>query len=144
MKVIIFDFNRTLFNPEAEVLFPEVTGLLEECSASGYQLCLVAKGNGERERTIDELNLKKFFGRIIVHPEKTIDIFRFVQSEYEEGDVFFVVGDRVKKEIRFGNECGMKTIWLRKGKFAIETPETEEEKPDYIINRLSELPNIIF
>lgn len=143
MKSIIFDYNRTIYNPEEGVVYPGSLELLQKYKDSGFALFLVAKGGTDRQKQIEDLNIKHFFRRIIVHTEKTKDDFIEVMNECEKKTELFVVGDRIKKEIRFGNECDMTTIWLKKGKFKDEEPELEIEKPDYVIHELNELESII-
>ena len=59
-------------------------------------------------------------------------------------DETVVVGDRVKEEIKYANQLGLKTVWLRKGKFAGELPDSTEEKPDITITDLRELKKETF
>ncbi len=143
MKSIIFDYNRTIYNPEEGIVFPGSLEILQKYKDAGFVLFLVAKGGIDRKNQIKDLNIEHFFKKIIVHPEKTKDDFIDAMNECAEKTVFFVVGDRVKKEIRFGNECDMTTIWLKNGKFKDEEPELDIEKPDHVIHELSELESVI-
>lgn len=59
MKAAIFDYNRTLFNPETEGLFPEVVGLLEKLRGR-FKLALVAKGDAERAKQLEQLGIRKY------------------------------------------------------------------------------------
>ena len=54
----------------------------------------------------------------------------------------FVIGDRVRYEIKIGNILGFQTIWLKLGKFSVEKPQSNEEKPDFTILSLKEILKI--
>ena len=67
---------------------------------------------------------------------------RKFQEKYPESE-FCVIGDRIKSEITAGIQAGFHTIWIRKGNFAHEAPLTDSEKPDFTIQDLSEIPEIL-
>ena len=142
MEAFIFDFNRTLYDPETGMFVPGAVKSLEDLKKSGALLFLIGKGTNERSKLINELGLHRYFDEIIVKEEKDLADFKYLQIKYPDAD-FFVIGDRVKKEIRFGNVCGFKTIWLKRGKFASELPENDEEKPWKIIAEFDELMGVL-
>jgi len=143
-KAIIFDFNRTLYDPEKGSFVQGAIGSLETLKKEGFLLFLVGKGTDERASLINELGLHRYFDEIIVKEEKDLADFEYLKKKYSGVD-FYTVGDRVKKEIRFGNECGFKTIWFKNGKFAGELPETKEENPWKTIQDFNELiPVLLF
>ncbi len=55
-----------------------------------------------------------------------------------------VVGDRPAREIRAGKELGMHTVRLRHGEFKGQLPVGPEEKPDYVIRKISEVRKLPF
>lgn len=138
MKAYIFDFNRTLYDPDSGALVPGAIKNLEVLKRGGALLFLIGKGTNERTNLINELGLQRYFDEIIVKEEKDIADFEYLKKKFPDTD-FYVIGDRVKKEITYGNRCGFKTIWLRQGKFAGELPETEEENPWKTITSFDEL-----
>lgn len=137
--MIIFDFNRTIFDPDKSELFVGAKEIIEDYSKK-HELILYCKGNDARKKFIYEHPIFDLFKELIIVDEKDIkDIERLV-DRYGKG---WMVGDRVKKEIMMGNRCGMKTIWLKRGKFSTELPENKDEEPDYIIETLEGIKNII-
>ena len=142
-KLIIFDFNRTLFDPDAGKLFDSALEVLRALKDSGARLFLIGKGMKERENLIYDLGLDRFFEKIILKEEKEIGDFEMIRKLAEEGDELFSVGDRIKKEITLSNLCGFKTIWFQNGKFSTEVPESEMEKPWKTIEALGELMGIL-
>ena len=141
IRGIIFDFYRTLFDPEQEALMPGALPLLQTLQQQGYKLCLISrKSTKERRENISRFRLDKFFMHIIVAEEKTKQHFEECLTVMKlPGTEVAVVGDRVKTEIYFGNLLGMKTIWFKMGKFAAEEPQRKEEKPSYVITDLREV-----
>ena len=142
MKAIIFDFNRTLYNPEAGAFTKGAIDTLDHLKAKGYLLFLIGKGTNERANLISELGLHRYFDEIIVKEEKDLKDFKDLQKKYPKAD-FYVFGDRVKKEIKYGNVCGFKTIWFQDGKFASELPEGPEEIPWETVNDFSEMEEYV-
>lgn len=136
---IIFDYNRTIFNPDTNNLYDGVLGVLNKLSAS-HDLFLVSKYESRRKDTINKLGINDYFKKVILVKEKTLDIF----SSLTEGDKnVFVVGDRVKGEIYLGNLLGFKTVWIKQGKFSNDVYTKIEEKPDYIIEEIKQLIEIL-
>ena len=140
-KAIIFDFNRTIYDPESSKLMENATKVLQYCFKK-YDCFLVSFNENNRESLFDDLGIRKHFKRIALVDKKEqrhfIDILE--NSHYEK---IFVVGDRIKGEIKIGNELGYETIWLRNGKYFNEMPQSKLETPNHIINSLSELEKLI-
>ncbi len=122
---------------------PGAKAILEALERKGVTLFLVAKGDDERRKQINQLGLMSFFKKIIVNQSKSADDYRSCIALCPEGTKFFAVGDRVKEEIRHANECGMTTIWFRNGKFAAEEPSADAERPTHIISSLGEAEMLI-
>jgi len=55
----------------------------------------------------------------------------------------YVVGDRVKKEIAFGNKMGMRTMWMRNDLLENEMPATAAETPHDTVTSIKEVLSII-
>lgn len=142
MVAIIFDFNRTIYDPNSNGFCRGALECLQYLSEK-HALYLVAKGGKERKELIDSLGIEQYFKFVSVQPEKNREQFIACTEDCPQGTTWYVVGDRVRKEIRYGNECGMRTIWYKSGKFAEEEPSEEIEKPDVTISDLSDLKEII-
>ncbi len=144
MKAVIFDFNRTIFDPDTKELMSGAKDVLRLLRSKGFPLFLIAKGDATRKKQIEELGIQDFFKKIIINQNKSADDFRSCINECENRTQFFAIGDRVKEEIRHANVCGMTTIWFRNGKFANEQPANDLEKPKFIVAALREVLEIIF
>lgn len=137
---IIFDYNRTLYNPETQSLSSNAVVLLEILSQK-HKLYLVGRNEPERNNKLDELNIRKYFEQAQFVDRKTEELFRSIVTN--DKNVTFVIGDRIYEEITIGNKLGYKTIWVRQGKFCEEVPRNESENPLFTVHSLSEIEPIL-
>lgn len=54
-----------------------------------------------------------------------------------------MVGDRLDNDVLPAKELGMKTVWVRQGMAVYQKPVREEEQPDFIVDNLSGLKQIL-
>lgn len=142
-NIIIFDFNRTLYDPEKRELFPDAIKTLSALERRGYLLFLISTAVASRNKLVKELKIESFFEKIIFSKEKSLkdykDILVLGKTDLQKS---YVVGDRIKQEVTFGNMLSFQSVWLKKGKFANEMPESEMEEPTFTIKELKELLQI--
>lgn len=144
-RVVVFDFCRTLYDPDTERLIPGAKRVLGALVKRGFVLCVVTRAKSSRRSLIYKFGIRKFFSRIVVSPEKSErDFERIFRNKHFERYSSFVVGDRVRQEIFYGNRLGLQTIWLRHGKFADELPVDAREEPTYIIGQLKNILNVVY
>ena len=139
-EIVIFDWKRTLYDPDNCVLIDGTIDVLQSLGAKGLKLFLVGKDqDGSMPSETSRLEVSTYFQGIhFANESKTEDdIAQFISPEHPELAV--VVGDRVRSEIEVGNQLGLTTVWVRKGKFAHETPLRPVQIPDYTIGDISEL-----
>ncbi|MGM0565684.1 MAG: tRNA pseudouridine(55) synthase TruB [Bacteroidota bacterium] len=142
VKAVIFDFNRTLYDPEKENLMEGARRLLNSLKKRGIKMALLSvTSSGDREQLIASLDLHSYFEETLVlsgnkEPEHFVELSQKMQVDPEK---CLVIGDRIKQEIHSANLAGMKTCWLQRGKFKKEKPDIQDEKPDYTINNLHEV-----
>lgn len=147
IKTIIFDWGRTLHDPESNSLFNGVRELLERLSKD-YALALVSLAKSDdpetRRRKIEESGIAKYFKSILVGGEDKNEMYEKVLTILNnEPKDLIVVDDRVFQGIAWGNQKGAMTVWLRNRKFADELPTQETGNPTYTINDIKELVAII-
>lgn len=136
---IIFDYNRTIFNPDTNNLYDGALEVLQNLSIT-HELFLVSKNEYNRENMMKTLGINDYFKKIVLVDNKTVDIFTELVGEDKN---VLIVGDRIKGEIYLGNLLGFNTVWVKQGKFSNDIYANEKEKPNYIINELRELLKII-
>jgi len=143
VKAIIFDFSRTLYDPDAKSLEPGALAVLKYLSKK-YPLGLLSKkGDGNRDGLFESLGIRGYFKAVIIVEEKSagsfFDCANLLGIPTAET---LAVGDQVKKDVALAKQAGCATAWLCKGKFAVVLPESVEETPDYTIEKLEEILEI--
>lgn len=139
-KIIIFDFNRTIYDPDNNALISGAGFVLQTLLRRGFSLYLISRAGKSRKELIENLGIGKYFFRIIVAKEKSKKDFERIATPMAiNQNLSFVVGDRVRKEIRIGNSLGLQTIWFKSGKFADEKPRRKIEWPTYTVSFLRDI-----
>ena len=136
---IIFDYNRTIFDPDTDNVYPGVLELLQRLSAR-HELVLVSRNEPARKKRIEELTITNYFQKIVFVNEKSKQLFKEIAGNEKK---VMVVGDSISDEITIGNQLGLITVRLKKGKFAVEIPKDNNELARYEITDINELENII-
>ena len=146
IKSIIFDFSRTLYDPETGDFYSGAIDLLDKLKSQGYKLGLVTRTPqlGERESQLKELGLDKYFQAVDIFTKDSTKNFNKIFTRLNiQPEESVVIGDRISSEIIEGNRAGAVTVWIRQGKFAMDEPGEKIEQPDYTIYNLSELLDIL-
>lgn len=150
IKAIIFDWGRTLFDPDTRLVLSDSEEVLSYCKQKGYIICVVSLVRppttiSEREEQIGALSLGKFitYFEVTDAREKDEVLDELIKKLSLPKEEILMVDDRVVKSIKYGNKNGHPTVWLQKGTFANELPNEETGTPTFTINSLSELKNII-
>lgn len=140
VRLVIFDFNRTLYDPETEALIPGAMDTLVALQATGVRLALVSRNEANRARILEQLGVREFFTHVEFVSEKDPMVFLSLlrTCNLEPQDVC-VVGDYLFDEIRSANGCGMRTVWFKSGRFADLVPQVPNDIPQYIIEQLPQL-----
>src|ERR1700752_4450596 len=110
---IIFDYNRTIYNPETKSLYPGVSDLLANLAAQ-HDLYLVTQKEPGGDDFLLELGIKPHFTEVFFVKEKTVDLFQKIAPSTEK---VVVVGDRVRNELAVGKRAGFSTVWVRQGTY---------------------------
>jgi len=138
IKLIIFDFNRTIFDPEKNIIEKSTFGLLRTLLKNRIELALITTYNRKRLNKIKSLKLKDYFKIIIITKKKTKKKFKRLVKELKlKPKEIIIIGDCLEEEIRIGNSLRIKTIWLNnKSQFRIKNKSCI---PWITINNLKEL-----
>lgn len=140
-QAVLFDFNRTIFNPDTNELYPyarEILSLLYQ----KYDLYLVSKIELDRLEKLKKLGINNFFAETYFIKKKTEELFEEILGGYDKKKSY-VVGDLVENEISIGIKIKTNTIWLRQGKFKDIKLPISHEQPTHTIQDIREIENII-
>ena len=151
MKIVIFDLDDTLFDTTGQLKgscehianirpFKDTHTIL---GLPGIPKFLVTAGNFEVQNTkISILGIRKYFESIEICSVSTmkLNVFgrfhhQFPPSAYD----IIVVGDRIDREIEYGNTLGFTTIRLLHGKYSSLFPVQASQIPTHSISSLTEL-----
>ncbi len=152
-SILIFDLDDTLYQKHG-VVNDDFSGIEDiQPYAGAYDFLrktsckkiLVTKGNPTMQvKKLEILGIKDFFEEVLIcsTDEEKKGVFKQLKEKFPQSE-FWVIGDRIDSEIRFGNELGMKTVLLRKGKYAELMPQEPIEAPTYAIKEFSELNEVL-
>lgn len=146
MKTVILDLNRTLYDPDNDLLLPRCASVLATLKERGYDLHLLSRneGGGERLALLARFGIEHFFSSLHFVEEKTAEVFQSIIRELGlQPKQVYVVGDYLHEDIRFGNQCGAWTIWLKQGTFESLLPEIDSDAPWKTVRELKELLEVI-
>lgn len=139
--IIIFDFNRTLYDPETGGLFDGAIELLSKLSARGDELHLVSKLEPTRSLAfLTKLGIAHFFKTTAFVTDKSDALRRLIETAPAP---VYVVGDYLHGEIRIGNKHGAKTIWLKHGMFSSLMPEMQDDVPWRTVRNMKEIGEVL-
>lgn len=138
MKIIL-DYNRTIFNPETDDLYPDVLDLLIKISKN-HELFLISRNEPQRRERLKDFDIANYFKQILFVDNKSYEVFEEIAGESKN---VFVVGDSISDEIKIGNQLGLITIRIKQGKFAKDMPRENDERAKFEIANISELEKII-
>lgn len=139
MKLAVIDFNRTIYDPEADAEVPGASALLSQLRDMNIALVLVSLNETQRAATLERLGLSTYFSDIRFVDEKTPELFKSILREHGVTPAeALVVGDH-PHDIACGTEAGMRTMRLRRGKFAAEISPHEPWRTVEHLDEISEL-----
>lgn len=140
---IIFDWKRTLYNPDSGTLVNGAVEILDFLQSHNVPLFLIGKGGEEMYSEVKKLEVEKYFKSILFQEgSKEETLFKPYVSSDNPSTTFFI-GDRIRSELAIGKVLGATTIWVRQGKFADETPEDKSQEPDYTVQSLVEAKELL-
>lgn len=142
IRTIIFDWKRTLYDPDKKSLMSGAVNILSILQKKNISLILIGKGGKDMYDEVERLDVKKFFSMIVFKEgPKDLSIYKPYITKNPRETVF--VGDRIRSELAAGNKLRAVTIWLKQGKFAEEGPLDESQKSTFIVTTIEELEKLL-
>lgn len=151
IKLVIFDFGRTLFDSASKQVFSDSVDILEYLKNKGYKMAVVslvsAQANAtlqERKDQIKNSGLADFFEKIeVTDGDKDKSFEDTIKYFGVENNKVCIIDDRTIRGVKFGSKNGCQTVWFQNGKFADELPNEDTGNPSYTIHSLIELKDIL-
>jgi putative hydrolase of the HAD superfamily len=161
IESIFFDLGDTLVAEETTVydssgqavtarVIEGAFEVLEAIRKEGYRIGMIANGDSASIRSIIEATgLQGYFEVIVISEEMGIEkpyqrIFEVALTKLGvKPENAVMVGNRIDADILGANRAGMKSVWFRwNGRYG-DTIDSRQEKPDFTINSLFELPDLL-
>lgn len=138
----------TKWHKEDEILYDDAIQCLEILSKK-YRIGIIANQSlGTKER-LAQKDVLKYIDLVIASAEEGVakPDRRIFEIALERGNCkaanSIMIGDRIDNDIVPANLLGMKTIWIKRGFGQYWKINREIEKPDFVVNNLLELCNIL-
>ncbi|MDE7385031.1 MAG: HAD family hydrolase [Anaeroplasmataceae bacterium] len=147
-KAIIKEFNleKKEWPIHLEKLYSEVSFLLEQLQRK-YHLGIIANQSLGTEKRLEEYGIRKYFDIVISSSEvgmtkPSLEIFKLALATARcLPNEAYMIGDRLDNDIEPAANLHMHTIWVKQGLFADSSLCSIENRPDIIINSISEILN---
>ena len=136
------------WNSDDEFVYPETENCLSELSKH-YRIGIIANQNLGSEERLEKLGLLKHIDLVIASAEEGVAkpdlrIFQIALARAEcKPEEAVMVGDRIDNDIIPANKIGMTTVWIKHGFGGYAELKEIEEHPDYTINNLNDLLNLL-
>ncbi len=161
IKAVCFDLGDTLVTEETVIhnssgqavtadAIEGVFEVLESIRKGGYKAAIIANADSADARNIiASCGLGDYFDVIVISEEIGIEkpdkrIFQAALDKLGiEAENATMVGNRIDADIVGANRIGMKSVWFRWNDRYEEIISSEDARPDFIINSLSQLPGIL-
>ena len=131
-----------------EKLYAGTKNVLETLSGK-YRLGIIANQSLGTQERIDNWGIGNYFDVVIASAEAgcakpDLEIFNLaLEKAVCEPYEAMMVGDRLDNDIAPAKLLGMKTVWVRQGFAKYQSINSESERPDYIIDDIADIVNVI-
>ena len=116
MKLVLCDFNRTLYDPAKRELFPGAFEMLDYFNAQGAFVVLYSTETKERGVLLDELHVTPHLSEICFVTQKTPESVQAILDRYAVAPQdALVIGDDPDGELSIGHHLGIPTIAVGTG-----------------------------
>lgn len=144
-----FGLQKTPWHKEDEVPYPDAEDVLKYLCGQGYKIGVIANQSLGTAERLEKWGLLKYIDVVAASAELGVskpDRAIFDKALEMAGCVAceaVMIGDRLDNDIIPAKKLGMKTIWIRQGFAIYQNPQNLEEQPDYIVDSLAELKEIL-
>ena len=136
------------YRSELETLYPDAPGVLRALRKD-YRLGVIANQLSGLEDRLAALGIRPFFSLVVSSWEAGVtkpapEIFRLALAKAGcKAENALMAGDRLDNDVFPAKALGMRTVWVRQGFGALQTPISPAYRPDRTVDSLSALPDAI-
>lgn len=144
-----FQLEKTPWPSSMEVPFADVANTLETLKKRGYNLGIIANQELGTKDRLQQQGILQYIDLVIASAEEGIakpdeKIFKIaLQRAACKSDNAIMIGDRIDNDIIPAKKLGFHTIWIKQGFGQYWNITTENETPDYTVQNLTELCDIL-
>ena len=144
-----FGLVKTPWHKEFEVPYRDAENVLSALKERGYNIGIIANQSAGTSERLEKWGLLKYISIVLSSAEEGIskpdsEIFlRALQRACCNVGEAFMIGDRLDNDIYPALKLGFNTIWIRQGFSSYQHLEENKVKPDFIVNNLTEILDIL-
>ena len=147
--IAFFHLTKTPWHSEDETPYPDAEPVLAALKHRDFKLGVIANQNPGTEQRLAVWNLLQYFDVIaasaelgIAKPDPAIFQWALKRAGCAARNAV-MIGDRMDNDIAPAKRLGMHTVRLLRGLGAFHEPQCRDEKPEYTICSLAELPELL-
>lgn len=136
------------WHKEDEVLYDDAIQCLEALSKK-YKIGIIANQSMGTEERLRQHGILKYIHLVVASaeegvakPDRRIFEIALERSNCEPTNAI-MIGDRIDNDIVPAKQMGMNTIWIQQGFGQYWNRKQEMEKPDFVVNNLTEICNLL-
>lgn len=143
-----YGFEIPKWQKNSEKLYPDVKALLKPLSQK-YSLGIIANQSAGTQERIDRWGIGKYFDVVVASAEAgcakpDLKIFNLALEQAGcKPNEAVMIGDRLDNDIAPAKQLGMKSIWVRQGFAKYQSVKKDNEQPDYTIEAIGDLLDIL-
>ncbi|MCL2408477.1 MAG: HAD family hydrolase [Oscillospiraceae bacterium] len=140
--------NGAIWSPWPEWLYPLYPDAIPVLTELSTRYCLGVIANHGKD-TAEVLGIGRFFNvyaasEAVGFRKPDLRIFETALAQANcAPENALMIGDRLDNDIYPAKKLGMKTIWIRQGFGGVPEPPSMEYEPDYTVNTLSDILEIL-
>lgn len=144
-----FGLSKTPWHTEDEKPYNDAEYVLKCLCEKGYNIGIIANQSLGTEKRLEGWGLMKYIKLIVASAEEGVakpdkEIFlRALNRADCLPERTIMIGDRIDNDIEPANKLGMKTIWVKQGFAAYQTPMNEYQQADYSVDSLKDVLGIL-
>ena len=144
-----FGLKKTPWPKEDEVPYPDAEDVLRYLCRQGYKVGVIANQSPGTAKRLEKWGLLQYIDVVaasaeigVAKPDRAIfdKALEMVGCAAQDA---VMIGDRLDNDISPAKKLGMKAIWIRQGFAIYQNPENAEYQPEYIVDSLSELKELL-
>lgn len=124
---------------ENYTLYPDSVSTLKALKDMGFTNALLSNNYPDLSEVLEKLGIADLFDEIVIsagvgYDKPRKEIFEIAKDLYPNAEAYYMIGDSVNADIIGGNNAGMTTILVHRGR---------DENADYCVDELGEILKIV-